>query len=206
MVKLFSIFSQGTIIFVQASFIILFFKMIPLNQSECLIFISWFSVNYYLLHFCQFQAISMTIVDCIEGVNCWLSGHFLELNRDKMEILVFGPNSKKQNKLYYLSSLSLKYSGKDSILGVILDNIINWLVFTTSIISKLRKFIYQTESVKRIHVFISNRYNYGDTFRIFQTVNRNTSTHLKCSRVQTFQFHLYILHCKKKNCLCLMSV
>src|SRR4029434_7709931 len=51
MVKLFSIFSRGTIIFVQASLIFYFFyySVEPQIKKQCLIFISSFSVNLYLL-------------------------------------------------------------------------------------------------------------------------------------------------------------
>ena len=66
MVKSFSIFSRGTIIFVQASLIRLFFIIILFNHNskQCQIFISSFSVFFFIIsyYFCQFQVISVTIV------------------------------------------------------------------------------------------------------------------------------------------------
>src|SRR4029434_9838603 len=60
MVKLFSIFSRGTIIFVQASLIRLFFLIILLNHnSKATSDFQYICIYYY---FCQFQVISVTIV------------------------------------------------------------------------------------------------------------------------------------------------
>ena len=57
---------------------------------------------------------------CIEQINSWMRQNFLQLNKDKTEIIVFGANDKRSKVSAYLDSLSLQTKNQVRNLGVIL--------------------------------------------------------------------------------------
>jgi hypothetical protein len=63
---------------------------------------------------------------CIEQINSWMRQNFLQLNKDKTEIIVFGANDKRSKVSAYLDSLSLQTKNQVRNLGVILDSDLNF--------------------------------------------------------------------------------
>ena len=59
-----------------------------------------------------------SLINCIGDVNMWMSENFLQLNKDKTEILIFGAKAQRQKIVAYLSSLSLESKSEARNLGV----------------------------------------------------------------------------------------
>uniref|UniRef100_A0A8C6WDV8 Reverse transcriptase domain-containing protein n=1 Tax=Neogobius melanostomus TaxID=47308 RepID=A0A8C6WDV8_9GOBI len=49
-----------------------------------------------------------TLCHCIEQISLWMQNNFLQLNSDKTEIIVFGPQTQRQSVISHLESLALK--------------------------------------------------------------------------------------------------
>ena len=107
---------------------------------------------------------------CIEQINDWMSFNFLQLNKDKTELIIFG-NKKKRAKV--ATGLNAKgFTAKETVknLGVIIDSDLNFSSHIKSItksayyhlknISKLRDLMSSKDLEKLIHAFISSRVDY----------------------------------------------
>ena len=107
---------------------------------------------------------------CIEQINSWMRQNFLQLNKDKTEIIVFGANDKRSKVSAYLDSLSLQTKNQVRNLGVILDSDLNFNSHINSItksayyhlknIARIRGFMSKQDLEKLIHAFISSRLDY----------------------------------------------
>lgn len=112
-----------------------------------------------------------SLYHCISLINDWMSHNFLQLNKDKTEVVVFGPNKNKRIKVSaYLKTLSLQTTNQARNLGVILDadlhfeNQINLLTksayYHLKNIARIRGLLSKPDLEKLIHAFISNRLDY----------------------------------------------
>ena len=107
---------------------------------------------------------------CIEQINSWMRQNFLQLNKDKTEIIVFGANDKRSKVSAYLDSLSLQTKNQVRNLGVILDSDLNFNSHINSItksayyhlknIARIRGFMSKQDLEKLIHAFILSRLDY----------------------------------------------
>ena len=98
---------------------------------------------------------------------CGCQENFLQLNKDKTEILIFGAKAQRQKIVAYLSSLSLESKSEARNLGVILDSDLNFKRHINQVtksafyhlknISKLRGFLSKEDTEKLIHAFITSR-------------------------------------------------
>uniref|UniRef100_H2MGD2 VWFA domain-containing protein n=1 Tax=Oryzias latipes TaxID=8090 RepID=H2MGD2_ORYLA len=59
---------------------------------------------------------------CILDVKLWMANNFLQLNQEKTEILVIGPEAKREKQFLKLQELSLSHSETIRNLGVIFDS------------------------------------------------------------------------------------
>ena len=110
------------------------------------------------------------LCQCIEQINSWMRHNFLQLNKDKTEIIVFGAHDKRMKVSAHLESLSLQTKNKVRNLGVILDSDLNFNSHINSIIksayyhlkniAKIRGFMSKQDLEKLIHAFISSRLDY----------------------------------------------
>ena len=107
---------------------------------------------------------------CIEKVNSWMQNSFLELIKDKTEIVVFGNKEGRLRLSAYLESKSLQTKTHVKNLGVILNAD---LIFCDHIkattktafwylrnIEKIRDFVSQQDLEKLMHAFVSSRLDY----------------------------------------------
>ena len=107
---------------------------------------------------------------CIEQINSWMRYNFLQLNKDKTEIIVFGAHDKRLKISAHLDSLSLQTKNQVRNLGVILDSDLNFNSHINSItksayyhlknITRIRGFMSKQDLEKLIHAFISSRLDY----------------------------------------------
>ncbi|KAF7645379.1 hypothetical protein LDENG_00205810 [Lucifuga dentata] len=107
---------------------------------------------------------------CLEKVNKWMLQNFLQLNKDKTEIIIFGNNERRQALNAYLDSKALKTSTRVRNLGIIFDEDINFSYHIKAVtkasfwhlknIAKIRNFVSKEDLEKIIHAFISCRVDY----------------------------------------------
>lgn len=112
-----------------------------------------------------------SLYHCISLINDWMSHNFLQLNKNKTEVIVFGPNKNERIKVSaYLKTLSLQTTNHARNLGVILDadlhfeNQINLLTksafYHLKNIARIRGLLSKPDLEKLVHAFISSRLDY----------------------------------------------
>ena len=111
-----------------------------------------------------------SLCHCIDQINDWMCQNFLQLNKDKTEIIVFGAEKERIGVTAHLESLSLKPKCQVKNLGVIIDSDLNFDSHIKSIrksafyhlknIARIRDFMSKHDLEKLIHAFISSRLDY----------------------------------------------
>ncbi|KAJ0064019.1 hypothetical protein NL108_016360 [Boleophthalmus pectinirostris] len=104
---------------------------------------------------------------CIQQISVWMQNNFLQLNSDKTEVIVFGPQKQRDSVSSHLQSLSLKPSNQARNLGVIMDSDLNFNSHIKSItsaafyhlknIAKIKGLLSKSDLEKLIHAFVSSR-------------------------------------------------
>uniref|UniRef100_A0A3P9MAR3 Reverse transcriptase domain-containing protein n=1 Tax=Oryzias latipes TaxID=8090 RepID=A0A3P9MAR3_ORYLA len=105
---------------------------------------------------------------CLQQISAWMQNNFLQLNSDKTEVIVFGPQKQRESVSSYLHSLSLKPSNQVRNLGVIMDSDLN---FNSHIKSVTSAAFYHLKNIAKniiskrdleilIHAFVSSRLDY----------------------------------------------
>ena len=113
---------------------------------------------------------------CLENINSWMQQNFLQLNKDKTEIIAFGFEDGRQNLCAYLESKSLKTKSCVRNLGVMLDSNLSFNTHIKNItksafwhlrnIAKIKDFVCKQDLEKLIHAFITCRVDYCNTLLI----------------------------------------
>ena len=62
------------------------------------------------------------LFNCISDIKSWMAENFLQLNQDKTEVLVIGPEAQREKLVPKLQSLSFNPSSQVRNLGVIFDS------------------------------------------------------------------------------------
>ncbi|XP_048113258.1 uncharacterized protein LOC125303492 [Alosa alosa] len=109
------------------------------------------------------------LIQCIERMNTWMSNNFLQLNKDKTEVLVIGPKPQRELISNNLNTLAQNIKPLANNLGVLLDPDLNFeshINHVTSCafyhlrnISKMRPLLTQADPEK-VHAFITSRLDY----------------------------------------------
>ncbi len=108
--------------------------------------------------------------NCIEQVNDWMCQNFLQLNKDKTEVIVFGAKEERLKVSARLQSVMLRTTDQARNLGVVMDSDLNlWSHIKTITksayyhlknISRIRGLMSQQDLEKLIHAFIFSRLDY----------------------------------------------
>ena len=107
---------------------------------------------------------------CIDQLNVWMNQNFLQLNGDKTEVIVFGPEKHRLRIAALLESRSLKPKDQVRNLGVIIDSNLTFNSHIKSIrksafyhlknIARIRAYMSRQDLEKFIHAFITSRLDY----------------------------------------------
>ncbi len=110
------------------------------------------------------------IFNCINEIKSWMTENFLQLNKDKSEIILFGPPDNINLLSSGLGNLSTLIKPHVKNLGVTFDSelkfdkqvnsVVKTSFFQLRIISKIKSFLTFSDLEKVIHAFITTRLDY----------------------------------------------
>ncbi|KAF7703402.1 hypothetical protein HF521_022409, partial [Silurus meridionalis] len=95
-----------------------------------------------------------SLCKCIDEINSWMHQNFLQLNKDKTEVIVFGNKNETLKVNTYLDSRGLKTQNKVRNLGVILDSDLN---FSSHVKAISKSAYYHLKNIARIRCFVSRQ-------------------------------------------------
>uniref|UniRef100_A0A3B1IP97 Reverse transcriptase domain-containing protein n=1 Tax=Astyanax mexicanus TaxID=7994 RepID=A0A3B1IP97_ASTMX len=111
-----------------------------------------------------------SLCKCLEQINKWMGQNFLQLNKDKTEIILLGNSNERHRLSAYLDSKSLKSKELVCNLGVQMDSDLTFNSHVKAVtksafyhlknINKIRDFLSKADLEKLIHAFISSRIDY----------------------------------------------
>ena len=135
--------------------------MLPLSQQICS-----YNVSYH--NYADDTQIYVT--DSRRTRACRYILNFLQLNSDKTEIIVCGPQKQRESVISHLETLSLKHNYQVRNLGVILDSDLNFnshiksitsaAFYHLKIIARIKGIVSKQDLERLIHAFVSRRLDY----------------------------------------------
>ena len=109
-----------------------------------------------------------TLLNCILDIKSWMAVNFLQLNQDKTEVLLIGPEGEREKLLPKLQDFKTSQCVKN--LGVIFDSELNFIPHIKNVtkigfyhlknIARVRPFLSQANTEVLMHAFISCRLDY----------------------------------------------
>ena len=91
-----------------------------------------------------------TLFNCILDIKSWMAANFLQLNQDKTEVLVIGPEGQREKLLTNLQDLKPSKTVKN--LGVIFDSELSFIPH----IKNIKKIgFYHLKNIARVRPFLS---------------------------------------------------
>ena len=109
-----------------------------------------------------------SLFNCILDIKSWMAVNFLQLNQDKTEVLVIGPEGQREKVLSKLQGFKPAQSIRN--LGVIFDSELNFIPHIKNLtkigfyhlknIARVRPFLSQASTEVLMHAFISSRLDY----------------------------------------------
>lgn len=168
--------------------------MLPLGQLLCN-----FKINYHMyaddlqLHFSfnheDLPCISR-LLDCLDAVKVWMTDNWLQLNKEKTEILIFAPEAITPSILQHLGTYAPFVRSSMRNLGVVFDGALSFEPHINQLtkscflhlrnINKLRPIVSYQELEMLIHAFISSRIDYCNS--LFPALKKSA-----LSRLQSIQ-------------------
>ena len=108
------------------------------------------------------------LLNCILDIKSWMAENFLQLNQDKTEVLIIGPEGKRETILPRLQNMKSSECVKN--LGVIFDSELNFIPHMRNVsktgfyhlknIARVRPFLSLASTEVLMHAFISSRIDY----------------------------------------------
>lgn len=109
-----------------------------------------------------------SLCHCIKQVTAWMQNNFLQLNSDKTEVIIFGPQKQRERVSSYLEFLKPKNQVRN--LGVIMDSDLDFNSHIKSVtssafyhlknIARVRSIVSKLDLERLIHAFVSSRLDY----------------------------------------------
>lgn len=126
----------------------------------------------FALHF-QYDVINFQLPALMDKIKIWMHSHFLKINPDKTEIIVFLPNSLKEKSTIngaFLDGDCIRFSHVVKNLGFKLDRLLSMESQVNSIVShcykligdvaRIRDLLSDTDAVSLMHAIVSSRVDY----------------------------------------------
>ena len=148
----------------------------------------------------QLSNITVKIPQLVKEVGTWMKSHFLKVNPDKTEIMLFCPPScKKESKILgvFIDENCIRFNDKSvKLLGVHLDTHLSFDCHINQLVSecyyhlknvgKIRRYLSIPDAEKLIHALISSKFDYCNS--LFYGIK--TSSLKKLQRVQNYAARL----------------
>ena len=120
--------------------------------------------------------------DCVLSIKDWMSQNFLQLNPDKTEILIIGPESIQTEIQHFMGTSTAKFTQTSKNLGVLFDQKLNFEPHVKKVvqtcfyqlrnIAKIKSLLTFQDLEKLIHAFISSRLDYCNA--LFTTLSSSS--------------------------------
>ena len=169
----------------------------PLVFKQCLFTTSSFADDSngrktFALSF-QFQILKNDIVDCMKKIIVWNNAHFMKINPDKTEIILFRPSNLNKEVLIkgvFFEGQCIRFSNMVKNVGVWLDNNLDLNKHVNSIVShcykilrdigRIKKYVTNNQLETLVHAVISSCLDYCNCL----LVNINKENLFKLQKVQ----------------------
>uniref|UniRef100_A0A3Q2V4T4 Reverse transcriptase domain-containing protein n=1 Tax=Haplochromis burtoni TaxID=8153 RepID=A0A3Q2V4T4_HAPBU len=110
------------------------------------------------------------LFNCILDIRSWMAENFLQLNQDKTEVLIVGPEAQREKLLSKLEAFSLCPSLQVKNLGVIFDSELGFIPHVKHVtkigfyhlknIARVRPILSRANTEMLMHAFITSRIDY----------------------------------------------
>uniref|UniRef100_A0A669DS15 Reverse transcriptase domain-containing protein n=1 Tax=Oreochromis niloticus TaxID=8128 RepID=A0A669DS15_ORENI len=110
------------------------------------------------------------LFNCILDIKSWMAENFLQLNQDKTEVLIIGPEAQREKLLSKLQAFSVCPSLQVKNLGVILDSELGFIPHIKHVtkigfyhlknIARVRPILSRANTEMLMHAFITSRIDY----------------------------------------------
>ena len=127
------------------------------------------------------------ILNCLEDIKIWMATNFLQLNQNKTEVILFGPQKSIHNLKSSLGPLSMNLRNTVKNLGVHLDSSLNFNKQVSSVVSssfyqlrtiaKLKPILSHRDLETVIHAFITSRLDYCNS--LYHGLTQSTLSRLQ---------------------------
>uniref|UniRef100_A0A672L323 Reverse transcriptase domain-containing protein n=1 Tax=Sinocyclocheilus grahami TaxID=75366 RepID=A0A672L323_SINGR len=111
-----------------------------------------------------------SLCQCIDEINSWMCENFLQLNKEKTEVIAFGNKDEVLKVNAYLDSRGLTTKNQVRNLGVILETDLSFSSHVKAVtksayyhlknIARIRGFVSSQDLEKLVHAFITSRVDY----------------------------------------------
>ncbi len=111
-----------------------------------------------------------SLCQCIDEINSWMCQNFLQLNKEKTEVIAFGNKDEVLKVNAYLDSRGQTTKNQVRNLGVILETDLSFSSHVKAVtksayyhlknIARIRCFVSSHDLEKRVHAFITSRVDY----------------------------------------------
>uniref|UniRef100_A0A3P9KUI2 Reverse transcriptase domain-containing protein n=1 Tax=Oryzias latipes TaxID=8090 RepID=A0A3P9KUI2_ORYLA len=149
-----------------------------------------------------------TLLNCILDIKLWMAENFLQLNQDKTEVLIIGPEDKREMILPELRTFKSSQCVRN--LGVLFDSELNFTPHIRNIvkigfyhlknIARVRPFLSLASTEMLMHAFIFSRLDYCNALLsgFIEKVDLKSTTSTELSgtssdenQFNSIQFYLY---------------
>ncbi len=111
-----------------------------------------------------------SLCQCIDEINSWMCQNFLQLNKEKTEVIAFGNKDEVLKVNAYLDSRGQTTKNQVTIIGVILETDLSFSSHVKAVtksayyhlknIARIRCFVSSHDLEKLVHAFITSRVDY----------------------------------------------
>ena len=121
----------------------------------------------------QYHNLIMNVPKLIHQISAWMNEHFLKINPNKTELILFCPPTVKNTPLIqgtFIGNKCVRFSKTVKLLGVHLDsslnldhhvdNLVSECFYHLKNISKIRRYMTNNDAEKLIHAFVSSKIDY----------------------------------------------